>query len=86
MTVPNVTAPLPIGAAGRSLSGGVGDHLADRPPVSKRKRSVRNLTPFVFLAMILIPSLIVLCLAIADPGAKSPGSGAGPAVAVAPGP
>jgi biopolymer transport protein ExbD len=33
------------------------------------RRSGRDLTPFIFLAMILIPALIVAALAIADPGA-----------------
>ena len=32
------------------------------------RRSVRDLTPFIFLAMILIPTLMVVALAIADPG------------------
>lgn len=72
MTMPDVSAPHPIGAAGAPTSRGVGDHLAARAPVSKPTPSARDLTPFVFLAMILIPSLVVLGLVIADPGAASP--------------
>ena len=75
MTVPDLTAPRPAGEQDEA-----------REPTAKQARSLRELTPFVVLAMILIPSLIVLCLAIADPGAKSSGPDAGPAVAVAPGP
>ena len=75
MTVPDASEPRPVV-----------DRHNDRSAATKRPRSLRDLTPFVFLAMILIPSLIVLCLAIADPGAKPAGPSARPAVAVAPGP
>ena len=84
MTVTNVTAPHPVGVEGRPSPAGKGDQLDARTP--KRTRSARELTPFVFLAMILIPSMVVLCLAIADPGAKSAGPTATPAVSVVPGP
>ncbi len=75
----------PIGAAGVPSSSGVGDHLVARAPVLKPPRSARDLTPFVLLAMILIPSLVVLCLAIADPGAAPPRPVVSTAVTATPG-
>ena len=45
---------------------------------------MRDLTPFIFLAMILIPSLIILGLAIADPGVPQTGIDAPQAVTAAP--
>ena len=86
MTMPHVTVPQPVGAAARPSSAQTGDHLVARPPTSQRTRSIRELTPFVFLAMILIPSLIVLGLAIADPGAKSTDPSGVPVATATPGP
>ncbi|MCB1028565.1 MAG: hypothetical protein R2704_01860 [Microthrixaceae bacterium] len=67
MTLPNVTAPPRLGATGRQAAAATFERIARHRP-SGPNRSVRDLTPLIFLAMILIPSLIVLGLAIADPG------------------
>ena len=71
MTTPNLNAPHGPGGEDRSL---------DSPP-----RSMRHLTPLIFLAMILIPSLIILCLAIADPGVAPPSPDAPRVVTATPG-
>ena len=84
MTTPNVSAPHGPGGAGRSSNldghGSGGSKRAFSPP-----RSMRDLTPLIFLAMILIPSLIILCLAIADPGVAPPSPDAPRVVTATPG-
>ena len=85
MTMPNVSAPNQLGAAGRPSRSATFHRISARRPSGPR-RSMRDLTPFIFLAMILIPSLIVLCLAIADPGASPPELDAPHTTTVAPGP
>ena len=67
MTMPNVTAPPRLGTTGRQAVAATVERIA-RSRHSGPRRSSRDLTPFIFLAMILIPSLIVLALAVADPG------------------
>lgn len=85
MTIPNVEAPHPAGAAGQP-SGVIG-HPTARASASEPARSFRDLTPVLLLAMILIPSLVVLCLAIADPGAApATQPAASTAVSATPGP
>lgn len=84
MTMPNVSAPPRIGSASRPSAAAAVEQLAARRP-SGPARSVRDLTPFIFLAMILIPSLIILGLAIADPGVPQTGIDAPQAVTAAPG-
>ncbi len=69
MTMPDVSVPRPLGAAKRPPTVGTADRAEVHRSRTGPSRTMRDLTPFLFLAMILIPSLIILALAIADPGA-----------------
>ena len=84
MTTPHVSAPPRLGSAARSSAVAAAGRVAARRP-SRPARSMRDLTPFILLAMILIPSLIILGLAIADPGVPQTGIDAPQAVTAAPG-
>ncbi len=84
MTTPNLNAPYGPGGEERSSDldshGGGGSKRSFNP-----RRSMRDLTPLIFLAMILIPSLIILCLAIADPGVAPPSPDAPRVITATPG-
>lgn len=68
MSTPNLTAsghdhPAPLKAGG----------LGDLARVGRGTGNVaRDITPMLFLTMILLPALVVLVLAIADPGSPAP--------------